>query len=82
MFKQLVFSKAHPACHNIVIGIKPGSDSKKTDKHTVNCRKNGMLGRKVIYVRRLNWSYNNVAKGIHLLDEKAFFVYTGKILCK
>ena len=25
MFMQMVFSKAHPACHNIVNGIKPGS---------------------------------------------------------
>ena len=31
-----------------------------------------MLGRKVIYVRYLNCSYNNVAKGIRLLDKKAF----------
>ena len=41
-----------------------------------------MLGRKVIYVRCINCSYNEVAKGISLLDKKAFFVYTGKILCK
>ena len=25
------FSKSHPACHNIVNSIKPGSDSRKTD---------------------------------------------------
>ena len=30
-----VFSKVHPACQNIVNGIKPGSDSKTTDKHAV-----------------------------------------------
>ena len=29
-----------------------------------------MLGRKVIYVRCINCSYNNVAKGIRLLDKK------------
>ena len=40
--------------------------------------KSCMLGRKVIYVRCINCSYNNVAKGIRLLDKKAFFVYTGK----
>ena len=73
MFMQLFFSKVHPACHNIVNGIKPGSDSKKTDKHDVDCSKNCMLGRKVIYVRCINCSYNNVAKGIRLLDKKAFF---------
>ena len=40
--------------------------------------KNCMLGRKVIYARCINCSYNNVAKGVRLLDKKAFFVYTGK----
>ena len=34
-----VFSKVHLACHNIVNGIKPGSDSRKTDKHSVDCSK-------------------------------------------
>ena len=29
---QMVFSKVHPACHSIVNGIKPGSNSKKADK--------------------------------------------------
>ena len=33
-----------------------------------------MLGREVIYVRCINCSYNNVAKGIRLLDKKARFV--------
>ena len=37
MFMQMFFSKVHPACHNIVNGIKPGSDSRKTDKHAVDC---------------------------------------------
>ena len=40
-----------------------------------------MLGRKVIYVRCINCSYNNVAKCIRLLDKNAFFVYTGNISC-
>ena len=34
-----IFSKVNPACHNIVNGIKPGSDSRKTDKHAVDCSK-------------------------------------------
>ena len=34
-----VFSKVHPACHNNVNGIEPGSDSKKTDTHAVACSK-------------------------------------------
>ena len=41
-----------------------------------------MLGRKVIYVRCINCSYNNVAKGIRLVDKKAILVFTGKISCK
>ena len=28
-----------PACHNIANGIKPGSNSKKTDKHAADCSK-------------------------------------------
>ena len=38
-----------------------------------------MLGRKMIYARCINCSYNNVAKGIRLLNKKAIFVYTGII---
>ena len=37
MFMHLFFSKVHSACHNIVNGIKPGSDSRKTEKHAVDC---------------------------------------------
>ena len=36
---QLFYSKVQTACHNIVNGIEPGSDSKKTDKHAVDCSK-------------------------------------------
>ena len=36
---QIVFSKVHPACDSIVNGIKPGSNSTKTDKHAANCSK-------------------------------------------
>ena len=66
---QMVFSKVHPACHSIVNGIKPGSNSKKTDKHAADCY---MLGLKVIYVRYIICSYNNVAEGSRLLVKKAF----------
>ena len=31
-----------------------------------------MLGRKVIYVRCINCSYNNVAKGIRLFEKRHF----------
>ena len=70
---QLVFSKVHPACHSIVNGIKPGSNSKKTDKHAADCSKAVL-----IYVRCISCSYNNVTKSIRLLDKKAILVYTGK----
>ena len=33
---QMVLSKVHPACHSIVNGIKPESNSKKTDKHAAD----------------------------------------------
>ena len=39
MFMQMTFSKVHPACHNIANSIKPGSDSKKTDKDAADCSK-------------------------------------------
>ena len=34
MFKVLFLSKIYPACHLDVNGIKPGSNSIMTDKHT------------------------------------------------
>ena len=58
------FSKVHPACHNIANGIKSGSNSKKTDKHAADFSKAVCWGRKVIYVRCINCSYNNMAKGL------------------
>ena len=44
MVVQLFFSKVHLACHNIANRIKPGSDSKNTDKHAVDCSKAVCLG--------------------------------------
>ena len=41
---QMVFSKVHPACHSIVNGIKPGSNSKKTAKHDADWSKAVCLG--------------------------------------
>ena len=40
MFMQMIFSKVHPARHNIVLNrIKPGSYAKKTDKHVADYSK-------------------------------------------
>ena len=36
---QIVFSIVHPARRNIVNGIKPGSNSKETDKLAADCLK-------------------------------------------
>ena len=58
-----------PACHNIANGIKPGSNSNKTDKHVANCSKAVCLGVKDI-CEMYKLLYNNVAKGIRLLDIK------------
>ena len=33
------YSKVHPVCHNIANGIKPGRNSKTTDKHAAECSK-------------------------------------------
>ena len=60
MFMQIVFSKVHPECHNMANGIKQGS------KHAAYRSK--AVVRKVIYVRCINCSHINVAKGIRLLD--------------
>ena len=36
---QSFLSKVHPVCQTIVNRIKPGSNSKKTDKHAADCAK-------------------------------------------
>ena len=61
-------------CHNIANGIKPGSNSKKTGKHAVDCSKAVCWERTINYVRCINCSYNNVAKSISLLDKKYIFM--------
>ena len=44
MLKVLVLSKIYPACHFDVNGIKPGSNSIMTDKHTTEHSKTADLG--------------------------------------
>ena len=55
-------SKVHPACHNIANGIKPESNSKILISMLWIAQKLND-GRKVIYVRCMNCSYKNGAKG-------------------
>ena len=44
MFKVLFLSKIYTACHLDVNGIKPGSNSIMTDKHTTEHLKTASLG--------------------------------------
>ena len=67
----VLISIVHPACSNITNGIKPLSDSKKTDRHAVDCSK---------AVRCINCSYNNVASGIRLLIKGHFRLYRGNFM--
>ena len=39
VYVNVFFSKVHPACPNIANEIKPGSNSRTTDKHAVDCSK-------------------------------------------
>ena len=45
-YAKFFFSKVHPAGHNIANVIKPGSNSKKTDKHAVDYSKGVCWGLK------------------------------------
>ena len=40
-----ILSKIHPACHLDANGIKPGSNSKMTGKHTVEHSNTACLGK-------------------------------------
>ena len=44
MLKVLILSKIYPACHLDANGIKPGSNSKVTDKHTAEHSNTACLG--------------------------------------
>ena len=85
MFMQLVFYRVPPACYNIAKAIKPGSNSKKTDKHAAHCSKDLCWGVKwsmwdvlivhtVIYVRCISCSYNNVVS-VFLTKTHFFCLY-------
>ena len=71
---QMVFSRVHPACYNIVNGIKPGSYSKKTDKHAADCQKAVCSGRKVIYVRCINCSTIWPKISVSLIKKQFLFI--------
>ena len=44
MLKVLILSKIYPACHLDANRIKPGSNSKETDKHTAEHSNTACLG--------------------------------------
>ena len=81
MFIQLFFSKVHPVCHNIANSIKL-FNQEVTLKRLISMlwiAQKLYVGAEVIYVRCINWSYNNVAKGIRLLDSFISFELTPKV---
>ena len=43
MFMLTFLPKFHPECHNHANGIKPGGNSKMTDKHVAECSKAAYL---------------------------------------
>ena len=73
MLMQIFLSIIHPAYHLGVNGIKPGSNSKLTDKHTAEHSNTTCSG--------VDWSvcdvffstYNNIARSINVLDRNAIF---------
>ena len=73
MFMQMFLLKFTQRV-NILLTVSNQEVTLKTLISIISC----MLGRKVIYVRCINCSNNNVVKGICLLDKKDSFVYTGK----
>ena len=84
MFLQLFFSKVQPACHNIANGINPGKNSKKLISILWIVQKlyvgaySDLCEMYKVFIQQC-CSYNNVTKGIRLLDINASLVYTGKI---
>ena len=60
MFKVLFLSKIYPACHFDVNGIKPGSNSIMTDKHTTEHSYNNMA--KTINIRDRNAIFDFTGK--------------------
>ena len=78
---QMVLFKVHPACYSIVNGIKQEVTLKRLIS-MLRVAQKLYVRAKVIYVRCISCSYNNMAKSIRLLDKKAILVYTGKFSCK
>ena len=77
MFKVLFLSKIYPACHLDVNGIKPGSNSIMTDKHTTEHSKTASLG---IYWHVCDVYIAHTSINIH--DRNAIFDFTGKFSYK
>ena len=88
MFKVLFLSKIYPACHLDVNGIKPGSNSIMTDKHTTEHSKTASLGIYWpvcdVYIAHTTKVARSVkkARSINILDRNANFYFTGKFSYK
>ena len=64
-----IFIQIHLACHNDANRIKPGSNLKMTDVHAVGYSKDLAFEHKLIFLRCMNCSYNNIARTITLPDK-------------
>ena len=71
----------HLACRNDANGIKPGRNSKMTDKCAAEFSKLRVLC-KLICVRCMDYSYNSKGGSMSLLDKIAISVCTGKFSYK
>ena len=74
----IAFSKIYQACHTDVNGIKPGSNLNNADKRVSEPSGAVFFGHKIICIRCLNDSYNNVSRISSLLGKNVIFLYTGK----
>ena len=68
MLNVLFLSKIYPACHYYAKGIKPGSNTKITDKHAAEYRKLCVFGHKLICLWCITCPCNNIAKSMNHLD--------------
>ena len=74
----MFFSKVYPVCHNIVNRINQEVTQKRL-VITLQSAKSCLLGRKVIDVRCIICSHNNIAKGISFHVKRSILFIQEKI---